>query len=136
MNRDLLKADLRRDEAVRLKPYSDTKGKLTIGVGRNLTDRGITEAECDAMLEHDIDVVAHELAIALPWAAGLSEPRQRALANMAFNMGVPTLRDFKNMLAALEAGDWDKASAEALASRWAGQVGERAKRIAAVFKGE
>lgn len=134
MNRDLLRADLKRDEGVRSRAYKDTVGKLTIGCGRNLTDRGVSDAEIDFMLENDIDIVERELRAAFPWFGGLSEPRQRALANMAFNMGVPRLLNFKRMLDDLKDGRFAEAAAECLDSTWATQVGERAKRIAALIK--
>ena len=40
-----LREDLIADEGIRLKPYLCPAGKTTIGVGRNLDDVGITEAE-------------------------------------------------------------------------------------------
>ena len=64
----------------------------------------------------------------------MPEPAQRALANMAFNLGVPRLSQFKNMLSALEKGDYNVAAKEALDSNWAKQVGDRANRIAKVFR--
>lgn len=141
MNLELIKAELRRDEAVRLKPYRDSVGKLTIGVGRNLDDVGITSEEADYLLENDIGRAMAELDRALPWWRELSEARQRALLNMAFNMGVPRLLKFWGMLGALQAGDYDRAALEAFDSRWALQVGDgpggredRADRIAAMFR--
>src|SRR4051812_27390106 len=41
VNRDALVNQLIIDEGLKLSPYTDTVGKLTIGVGRNLTDVGI-----------------------------------------------------------------------------------------------
>lgn len=133
MNIDLMKFELRRDEGVRLKPYRDTVGKLTIGVGINL-DEGITEDESDYLLESRIRRAESDLDRALPWWRGLSEARQRALINMAFNMGVPRLLGFGNMIHALHGGEYDRAAAEALDSRWARQVGARAQRIAEMFR--
>lgn len=134
MNIARVKAELCRDEGERLKPYRDGVGKLTIGVGRNLDDVGITAAESGVLLENDIAAAAAGLDRALPWWRGLSEARQRALLNMAFNLGVSRLRGFRGMLAALEAGDCERAAAEALDSRWASQVGARAQRIAAMIR--
>lgn len=133
---DALKADLVRDEGLRLKPYRDTVGKLTIGVGRNLDDVGISDAEAGHLLGNDISGVLADLDRALPWWRGLSEARQRALANMCFNLGLTRLQGFKKMLAALEAGDWPAAAREALDSKWARQVGARATRIAEAFAEE
>lgn len=134
MNIEALKADLLRDEGCKLKPYVDTVGKWTVGVGRNLSDRGITLQEATMLLENDIAAVQIELDHKLPWWRGLPEHKGRALANMAFNLGLPRLLDFRKMLAALECGEWDIAAEEALNSRWAAQVGDRAKRIAQAFR--
>jgi len=129
-----LRDDLIRDEGERLKPYIDTVGKVTIGVGRNLTDVGITPAESAAMLGGDIARVDVEAAARMPWLAGCPEPVQRGVKNMLFNMGWPRLSGFKNMLRALEEKRWDDAATEALNSTWATQVGARAQRIAAQFR--
>lgn len=130
----LLKRDLARDEGMRLKPYRCTAGRLTIGVGRNLDDVGITAEEADYLLENDLGRAMADLDRALPWWRGLSEARQRALVNMAFNVGLSRLLGFKAMLAALRAGRWGEAAAEALESAWARQVGARAARIAATIR--
>ncbi len=131
---DKLRADLVRDEGVRLKPYRCTAGKLTIGVGRNLDDVGITEAEAQHLLGGDMAQVVTGLDRALPWWRGLSEGRQRALANMAFNVGQARLLGFRQMLAALQAGDYAEAARQALDSKWAAQVGQRAQRIAKLLE--
>lgn len=130
MNIAQLKQDLMRDEGCRLKPYTDTVGKVTIGVGRNLDDVGISLAEADMLLLNDICSVISSLDMALPVWSGLSDARQRALANMAFNMGIHGLLDFRDMLAAIRAGDFDTAAKQCLNSKWATQVGGRAQRIA------
>jgi len=127
--------DLIRDEGLELKPYVDTVGKTTIGVGRNLTDRGISKDEAMVLLNNDVQIASRELTE----AAGdtffaLHDNAQRGLLNMAFNMGVPRLMGFKKMWAALEEGDYQTAAIEALDSRWAVQVGARATRIAALIR--
>ncbi len=130
MNVTQLKQDLMRDEGCRLKPYTDTVGKVTIGVGRNLDDVGISSAEADMMLNNDIGNVISSLDMALPVWKGLSDARQRALANMCFNLGLHGLLDFKGMLDAIRAGEFDEAAKQCLNSKWATQVGGRAQRIA------
>ncbi len=130
MNIEYMKSELRRDEGLRLKPYRDTVGKMTLGVGRNLDDVGITAEEADYLLENDIGRAMADLDRNLPWWRGLSEARQRALVNMAFNLGLPRLLGFKGMLAALQAGDYAAAAREAIDSKWAKQIGARAQRIA------
>lgn len=128
-----LERELIRDEGLRLKPYLDSVGKLTIGVGRNLDDNGISEAEALMMLRNDIANSQQELE-RFGWFRQLDSRRKDAILNMHFNLGLPRLLSFKKMIAALEQGKWDKAADEALNSRWAEQVGERAVRISSIIR--
>lgn len=129
-----LKAELTRDEGYRKLPYKDTVGKLTIGVGRNLDDVGLSAPEIDILLTNDIKRVASELSAAFPWFDGLPDARQRVLANMCFNLGITRLRGFKKTLAAMQSGDVETAAREMLDSTWAKQVGTRAHRLAAQWR--
>lgn len=126
--------EIERDEGLRLKPYQCTSGKLTIGYGRNIEDNGISREEADFLLSNDIQRVEKELDTFIPWWKTLSDGRQRALINLCFNMGISRLLGFTKMLAALQAGRWVIAADEALLSRWAKQVGDRANRIAEMIK--
>lgn len=132
-DRSVLMAELTRDEGRRLKPYVDTVGKTTIGVGRNLTDVGISDAECDTLLSNDIDRTVAWLDRNLPWWRQLDPVRQRVVVNMAFNMQGGLLT-FTNTLAAMKRGDYAAAADGMLASKWAGQVGARATRLAAMMR--
>lgn len=125
-----MRSELIRDEGVRLKPYRDTVGKLTIGIGRNLDDVGISPVEAAQLLDSDIQRTAAELDAALPWWRGLDEVRQRVILNMAFNLGVAGLLGFKNTLINVRDGHYAAAAAGMLASKWAVQVGQRAQRLA------
>lgn len=134
MNRDALISQLLVDEGLKLKPYTDSVGKLTIGVGRNLNDVGISEPEARVLLGNDIDRTTQALDSAFPFWKTLSENRQAVIANMAFNVGVARLLDFKNMIHDLQAGDYLGAAREMLASQWARQVGKRADRLAETMR--
>lgn len=129
-------ADLERDEGFSASAYQDSRGYWTIGYG-TLIDKaaggGISRAHAAMIAQDAIESKRAELYRAHPWIRDLDEPRHRALINMAYNLGVPRLCGFKNMLGALQRGDWQKAHDDALNSRWATQVGERAQRIADVF---
>lgn len=136
MNLQKLTADLKRDEGYVRHAYEDSEGFLTLGIGRLIDKRrggGISEAEAEHLLGNDIEAVFVDLDRSLPWWREMSEPRQRALSNMCFNLGLSRLLGFRNMLAALEAGDFAGAATEALDSRWARQVGDRAQRIATLI---
>jgi lysozyme len=136
-NRSLLQTELKRDEGLRLKAYLCTAGKLTIGHGHtscvNLGDV-CTAAQAAAWLDQDIDIAAAGLDRALPWWRKLSDGRQRSLINMCFNIGLTRLLGFKRMLYALQVGNYEGAAIEALNSKWAGQVGDRATRIADLLR--
>lgn len=130
-----LKQQLMHDEGLRLHPYRDTAGKLTIGFGRNLDDVGITREEAETMIDNDIEQVRSELS-RFDWFEQLDAKRRDVIMNMCFNLGLPTLLKFENMIAALSAHQYQRAADEMLDSLWANQVGERAKRLAEVMRNE
>jgi lysozyme len=117
-----------RDEGLRLKPYKDSVGKLTIGIGRNLDDVGISHDEALMLLQSDIDRASAWVRSTFPWSINLDEVRQAALVNMAFNLG-SRVDGFVQFIAKLRAGDYEGAAHEMLNSLWAKQVGPRADRI-------
>ena len=129
-DRAALIRQIRLHEGERLKPYRCTAGKLTIGVGRNLDDRGITSEESAMLLDNDIRLLEVELFRALPWASALDDVRQRVLLDMAFNLGLPGLLQFKRTLEAIRTGQYQQAATMMLDSLWARQVGQRAERLA------
>jgi lysozyme len=129
---DKLENMIIRHEGLKLKPYRCTAGKLTIGIGRNLDDNGITEAEARMMCRYDVEVVRTPL-LKYKWFTLLNEARQDAILDMAFNLGLPRFLKFKNMLQALQDQDYHKAAEEMMTSQWAQQVGERATELAAMM---
>ncbi|MGB1651979.1 MAG: glycoside hydrolase family protein [Acidimicrobiales bacterium] len=134
---DSLEDQLIDHEGLELKPYHCTADKLTIGVGRNIQDRGITEDEARYLLKNDIKIVEDELLTRQPVVAGLDSVRQRVLVDMGFNLGLPILMKFQNMWAAIEDEDYHEAARQMMDSRWADQVGRRAERLAqAMSSGE
>lgn len=125
-----LAEQLIRDEGIRLRPYRDSVGKLTIGIGRNLDDVGISKAEALFLLDNDITTAILALEAALPWTHSLDPVRLAVLTNMAFNLGITGLLGFHHFLAAVQAGNYSLAKDHMLASKWASQVGPRAIRLA------
>lgn len=134
MNEKKLLDALSLDEGRRARIYIDTVGKVSGGVGRNLTDKGFRQDEIDLMLRNDIAEAVAELDRVAPWWRGLNDARQNALANMMFNIGAPRLLGFKKFLAALQVGDWKTAEREMLDSKWARQVGDRSTRLALLIR--
>lgn len=145
-------------EGMVLTVYQDTLGIDTIGIGRNLQDRGISKEELDHMdiphidliyrdgiteadarylAKNDVRIVEDELLRAHPCVDRLDAVRQLVLIDMAFNMGVPRLCKFKKMWAAIHDEDFIIAAKEMLDSRWANQVKSRSTKLAhAMHTGE
>jgi lysozyme len=133
--RDIVAHQLRIDEGVRNRPYKDTVGKLTIGVGRNLDDVGVNDDEIALMLDHDIDEAERTARRVLVGSFDdLTDERKAAIVNMAFNMGFDRLSGFKKCLAAIREGRYAEAADEMLQSKWAQQVGLRAVRLAGAMR--
>ena len=134
MNTDQLAAQLTSDEGLRTKVYTDTVGKLTVGVGRNISDRAFSADEIALMLKNDIAAVCSQLDKAAPWWSSLSERRKQALANFTFNVGIGTALTFKNTMQLLQSGQYTAAADEMMRSKWASQVGARAVRITTMIR--
>lgn len=130
---------LKDHEGVRLSPYRDTEGLLTLGVGHCLDRKPISARTAQIMLEDDIMDVLFDLDRALPWWRDLDPLRRRALADMCFQLGIGRvtpasgLLAFQRMLSSLRTGDWSGAYRECLTSTYATQVPARARRIAEIL---
>ena len=134
MDIDRLITQLKVHEGVRSKVYLDTEGIETIGVGRNLRDRGLSDDEIELMLANDIRDFQEEVESAFPWWSDMDDVRQRVVVDMAFNMGFGSLSKFVNTLAHIENGRYEEASVEMLDSKWARQVGDRANVLSGMMK--
>tara|TARA_R100000655_G_scaffold89045_1_gene129509 strand:+ start:223 stop:651 length:429 start_codon:yes stop_codon:yes gene_type:complete len=125
-------------EGLELKPYKCTSDKLTIGIGRNIEDIGITEEEARYLLQNDVDRILKEVE---HWTflEKLNDVRQAVILDMVFNMGVSRFNanTWVKTFAAIQDEDWEKVANEMLESRWANQVGQRAIRLSQMMrKGE
>lgn len=119
-----------------IRPGMLVKGHPTIGYGRALDVRGISQDEADALLDADL-AEAEETAQRFGgdvWE-GLGEVRQAVLIDMAHNLGARGLNGFVRMRFALLSGDFDGGTDEMLDSAWRRQVGEsRAGRLADMMR--
>lgn len=129
-----LRQQIKRDEGLRLQPYIDTVGKVSIGYGRNLSDNGITQSEADDMLNQDLARHLSDLRRAFPIVDMLDPVRQIVLGNMCFNLGIVRLGAFTRMWGFLKRHNYEGAAQEILASLWAEQVGARATRLAEAMR--
>lgn len=129
----LAKRSIRQHEGLRLKPYKCTSGKLTIGYGRNLEDKGISEEEAEILLGRDIAECVSDLKT-YPYWDSLTDTRKAALVDMRFCLGRGGFSKFKQMHAAFEAEDYREASRQLLDSLFAVQVGQRARNLAEMIE--
>tara|TARA_Y100000996_G_C22471481_1_gene622305 strand:+ start:610 stop:1020 length:411 start_codon:yes stop_codon:yes gene_type:complete len=111
-------------------------GKWHIGIGRNVDSGGLglSDEECDYLLDNDIVLYMREVANAFPWYNSMDETRQDVLVMMAFNLGLPRLRGFKLALAAMEAGDYEESARQMLDSLWSRQLPERSAILAEMMR--
>ena len=134
MNATRLRNTLIRHEGLKLLPYKCTAGKLTLGVGRNIEDRGISKETAMQMLDEDIEICLNELMERLNYFENLPTEVQETLVNLCFNMGISRLMKFQLMLGAIQAGQYELAAKELLDSRYARQVGKRAEELADILR--
>ena len=128
---------LKRHEGVKYYVYKDHLGYETIGVGRCLKQGvglGLTHDEVDYLLMNDINRCLEELDAAFPWFKDLTEIRREAMINLCFNLGLTRLRKFEKALAAMSIHNYEEAANEFLDSRWAKQVGNRAKQVTEMIR--
>lgn len=129
-----LREMLTKYEGIRLKPYKDTRGFMTIGIGRNLDAVGISQAEALLMLSSDIDRVIKQAMNAFPWFNSICVARQDVILAMIFQLGMGGVREFKQMLFAIQCGNFNLAADEMLASDWAKQTPDRTSDMAKIMR--
>lgn len=134
MDIEKFKPIIKKHEGLRLKPYRCTANKLTIGYGRNLDDRGITEEEADRLLHNDILLCSIQLDRDLPWWKHHPENVQIVIMDMCYNLGINGLLEFKRTLGYIRDQKYSVAAVEMLKSKWAQQVGARAKELSVLIQ--
>ncbi len=145
MNFSLAKAFSVKHEANKPKPYDDVtglpllpgtvvKGKVSIGIGRNLTDEGLSQEEIDFLYANDVKDHISDLDARLPWWSNLDDVRQRVIFDMCFNLGIGDLLAFRKMLTALQFQKFNQAADEMTASAWYGEVGGRAVELVQMMR--
>jgi len=127
-----------KHEGIRFTPYKCTAGRLTIGVGRNIEDKGITEQEALYLLDNDIAECTRDLANNLFKGMFYSFPEniKSVLINMRFQLGYSGFRNFKKMIKAFHDWDFAEAAKQMRDSKWFEQVPKRAKELIKMVKGE
>jgi len=115
---------VKEEEGFREKPYLDTLGVPTFGIGFTY----ITEDEADTILEGRISKIDTQLQDKYEWYNSLNEIRKAVMISMVYQLGFGGVGKFKKFLAAMAEGDYTTAAHEMLDSLWARQTPHRAKR--------
>ena len=122
-----------RHEGKRSLPYECSAGKISVGVGRNLEDNPLTDDEIMYLLRNDIVRSETELN-RYSWFRMMDDARRDACINLVFNLGLTRFRQFKRMIKAFEDRDYERAADELLDSKYAFQVGQRAKELSDIIR--
>lgn len=133
VDRTKLRAQLGGEEGVRTYPYTDSIGKLTIGIGHNLT-KPLSAAAIEFLFNEDLDEAIAGLNVRLPWWLSLDEVRQRVLIDMTFNMGIEKVCKFTKTLQALYVRNFLLAADMMEDSLWAHEVGARSHILAQMMR--
>lgn len=136
MNLEAIRNRLVLEEGLKLTPYKCTANKLTIGVGRNIQDRGISHETAMQMLDEDIDIMVNELRENLSWFDKQNDAIQGVLIDLCFNMGISRLLMFVQTLKLIEQGQYAMAADELLDSKYAAMLPARSKRNAEILRAQ
>lgn len=128
-----LKSLLIKHEGYSKYGHIDTVGKITIGIGYNVTDRGMDDEWINDRYHKDVNFFLDFLSTKFEWFNALNEARQCALVDMCF-MGTKSFLTFENMIAALEKGDFENAAKQIIDSKYESEVHQRAHDIAEIIR--
>lgn len=137
---ETLEERIQRHEGFCAVPKLDVAPMYVIGFGHDITKigcdnypNGITYAQAEALLESDLAIVKQNCAQEFPWILGLDEIRQEVIWEMAFQLGVGGVAQFKDMIAAIRQQDWDAAAQAMLDSVWHKETPGRCEELAALM---
>ena len=125
---------IKKVEGLKLKPYKDINGNLTIGYGRNLDDRGITKEEAEILLFTDLAFAEYELREIFNDYDYYPVEVKIVLTSMMFNLGKNRFLTFKKFIRAIKEKDYKKAIIELFNSRRAKQLPNRTELEAQYLK--
>lgn len=107
-------------EGLSLMPYYCTAHKLSIGIGRNLEDRGISKEEAFYLFNNDLRLAIADLQRVFGADfKSLPDPVLLAFIDMMFQLGLGRFSGFKKMIKHAIAGNWKEAARELMDSKYA-----------------
>ena len=135
MREEAIKIMIQRHEGIMPRVYLDTVQVPTGGYGHAfLVGSPISHKVADLLFEDDYNRCLKDYEQLRPLIGELDPIRRAVILDMLFNLGLPRLKEFKKTLAAIRAKDFEEAAKEMLDSKWARQVGYRARKLADMMR--
>jgi len=138
---DDAKSMIKRHEGLRLQPYKDTEGHMTVGYGHKIKggedfSKGISMEQANALFEQDY--AEHKAAATknIPGFDKMSAQQQAAMTDLTFNMGPNWIDKWPKLKEQLASGQYEAASQNLLSSKYASQVKGRSSEIAGLVAGK
>lgn len=132
MNKEDIKKMIQRHEGFVLRVYLDSVQVPTGGYGHAfLVDSPISQEVAELLFDEDFarcELDYEKLGLKL------DSVRRAVIIDMLFNLGLPRLRGFKKMFSAIKIGNFERTAEEMLDSKWARQVGYRAKKLSDMMR--
>lgn len=114
----------------------EVKGKLTIGIGHNIEDNGLSDEVVRHIFREDLEDATNAcFSLFQNWNT-ITVNRRAAIASMMFNLGLGKFGGFRRMIAAVRSEDWQMAAAECLDSDAARQLPKRYDKLAKMIRGD
>lgn len=123
--------EIEQDEGFVGEPYDDSLGIPTIGIGTKLP---LDKDEARLILKHRLDKKIDHLLSLKPIVLTLPEEKQKVLFNMAYQMGVNGLLNFRRMWIAIENHNYIEAGIEGRDSKWFQQTPNRAEKLMTILE--
>ena len=137
---EVLKKRIRDHEGFRDTPYLDSLGKATIGYGHLITDEDEFEEGKQYPKEQLLKLFDKDFEKAEMGADQLVGSIQElhieaknVITERVIQLGTQGVRNFRNMIAALQDREYQRASAEMLDSRWHAQTTNRCESLAKIM---
>jgi lysozyme len=139
-----IKEDLVRHEGYVTEIYLCSENYPTFGIGHMVTPDDmeytwpvgtpVTDERILQVFNDDCNIAYEDACALFLNLESHPDDVQRVVINMAFNLGRNRLGKFKNMITAVNEGNYQKASDEMVDSRWYNQVGRRSVELTEIMR--
>jgi len=142
---ETIKEDLVRHEGYVTEIYLCSENYPTFGIGHMVTEDDmehtwpvgtpVTDERILQVFHDDCNAACTDASALFLNFSSHPDDVQRVLVNMAFNLGRNRLGKFKNMITAVNEGNYSKAADEMVDSKWYRQVKRRGEELVEIMRG-